>query len=373
VGKVWRALELTVGCLAFASCAGTTATAPSVPGRIAGPAAVGPLKSAHAVRYRVIDLGVNFDPARGNDRKEVAGEVTAEVGSAQTQTAAIYRNGTLSTLPGLPQQQSSFALGLNDSGEIVGQIDLSPSDERAVIFHPGSAPTLLVSQSSYAVSQARAVNDRGTIVGWADPEPYLTQQCSEAVVFLGRDKVKILNSVANVAYAINDRGTIAAETGLCSPPTAPVLYDPSQSIPLPPGNSGGAPSDINAAGEVVGSYTCDAPSTCIDAVFYFDGSQTRAIMDPTGGGCLFAGGINDSAEIVGTICSQNSGAALLAPGPVTDLNGEIPSDAGWKLRSAADVNDAGVIVGFGTFEGSSHGFMLLPVKVSCVKPGSGAR
>jgi hypothetical protein len=35
---------------------------------------------------------------------------------------------------------------------------------------------------------------------------------------------------------------------------------------------------------------------------------------------------------------------------------------GWVLSVALGINDAGVIVGYGTFEGTQHSFMLTPVQ-----------
>lgn len=43
-----------------------------------------------------------------------------------------------------------------------------------------------------------------------------------------------------------------------------------------------------------------------------------------------------------------------------DLNGLIPANSGWFLFNASGINNAGQIVGWGTFNGQIHGFLLAP-------------
>jgi hypothetical protein len=46
----------------------------------------------------------------------------------------------------------------------------------------------------------------------------------------------------------------------------------------------------------------------------------------------------------------------------TDLNTLIPRDSGWVLESALAINDAGHIVGYGTYQGTTHqAFLLIPL------------
>jgi uncharacterized membrane protein len=43
----------------------------------------------------------------------------------------------------------------------------------------------------------------------------------------------------------------------------------------------------------------------------------------------------------------------------TDLNALIPRDSGWMLETATAINDAGQIVGYGTYQGESKKIFLL--------------
>lgn len=46
-----------------------------------------------------------------------------------------------------------------------------------------------------------------------------------------------------------------------------------------------------------------------------------------------------------------------------DLNALIDPNSGWNLESARDINSAGQIVGTGTFNGMTRGFILNPTVV----------
>ena len=44
-----------------------------------------------------------------------------------------------------------------------------------------------------------------------------------------------------------------------------------------------------------------------------------------------------------------------------DLNDVIPTDSGWDLREAKDINESGQIVGGGLYNGKYHAFLMTPV------------
>jgi uncharacterized membrane protein len=45
-----------------------------------------------------------------------------------------------------------------------------------------------------------------------------------------------------------------------------------------------------------------------------------------------------------------------------DLNSLIQTNSGWTLSYAFDINEAGVVVGWGQLDGEWHGYLLVPVK-----------
>ena len=112
--------------------------------------------------------GANSLACRVSDSGAVVG--CAEIGSGVLRHAFLWQNGAmrdLGTLPGLPD---SVACGVNAQGEIVGYAEPQPESEikHAVVWRNGAAldlNTLLPPHSGWILREARAVNDRGQIVG----------------------------------------------------------------------------------------------------------------------------------------------------------------------------------------------------------------
>ena len=74
--------------------------------------------------------------------------------------------------------------------------------------------------------------------------------------------------------------------------------------------------------------------------------------------------INNSGQIVGDVIPPGGvpHAALWdnSQAQAIDLNSLIPEDSGWELLFANNINDNGVIVGDGLYQGEQRGFLLTP-------------
>ena len=70
-------------------------------------------------------------------------------------------------------------------------------------------------------------------------------------------------------------------------------------------------------------------------------------------------GINIQGVIVGWFYApvDVTHAFLYKDGVMADLNNLLPTGSGWVLNYANDINDNGRIVGIGTINGQSHGFV----------------
>ncbi len=75
--------------------------------------------------------------------------------------------------------------------------------------------------------------------------------------------------------------------------------------------------------------------------------------------------INNEDQVVGQVSRWGDhgpyyAAALYDPakGTTIDLNSLLPKASGWALEDAVGINDAGQIIGYGTFDGQEHGFLL---------------
>ena len=54
-------------------------------------------------------------------------------------------------------------------------------------------------------------------------------------------------------------------------------------------------------------------------------------------------------------------AFLYYQGKMSDLNSVVPANSGWDLQQAYGINDAGDIVGVGTYQGQTRAFLIDPI------------
>ena len=75
--------------------------------------------------------------------------------------------------------------------------------------------------------------------------------------------------------------------------------------------------------------------------------------------------INKRGWVIGDTCGDPACTAFVYNRHrMFDLNAQTTaSGAGWVLSHASAINDAGIIVGTGTFNGEDHAFMATPVVV----------
>ncbi|MEJ2548707.1 MAG: hypothetical protein P8125_12995 [Gemmatimonadota bacterium] len=123
------------------------------------------------------------------------------VGQTPSGRPALWKNGSLVQLTNAPGQ----AFGINDAGQIVGAYVAPSGEQHAFLWTAGTLTDLGVANET---SEARAINNRGQVVGWVDA------------------------------------GGV----------TQPVLWDADTRIELPnPGGSYGMAVDISNSGTILGS------------------------------------------------------------------------------------------------------------------------
>ncbi len=128
------------------------------------------------------------------------------------------------------------------------------------------------------------------------------------------------------------------------------------------GTLGGATGQANAirSGVIVGTSQ-RADGVRRPTRWVVDGSGavlTREDLgSPTTDAAGYALGMNAGGDIVGTC---NYSAVLWHFGQAIDLNTAITPNSQWVLQKAWAINDAGVIVGVGSFLGNPRAFELLP-------------
>ncbi len=143
-------------------------------GQVAGKADTETLGATHAFVWadgQMTDLGtlggLNSVAYAVSGTGEVAG--ASETGRG-VRHAFVYVSGELHDLPPLPSMTDSAAYTVNNHGEVAGvsQTSSSVKDKRATLWHNGrpiDLNALLPANSGWVLTEARAVNNRGQIVG----------------------------------------------------------------------------------------------------------------------------------------------------------------------------------------------------------------
>lgn len=294
-----------------------------------------------------------------NDKGVVTGGADLANG---TQHAFRWSDGDMVDLGTLPNGSSSFGADINFRGDVVGT-SVTPQGPfgRATLWRNGEDPVDLGTFGG-TIGSATGINDKGVVVGVAgipgDTEP-------RAFVWDGGP----LEGVGDLgppsrASAINKHGAIVGSG-------------------LVPGSSGGL---VDHAFAFAGGSVADLGSTLAgDAAGATDLNDHGVIVGSDLGtaedGWIFRKGemvdlgfrgspsaINNHGTIVGSFCvdlplCDTSHAFVVRDGARVDLNDLLPAGSGWVLRTAADVNDHGVVVGRGVHNGVDRAYLLtLPKK-----------
>jgi probable HAF family extracellular repeat protein len=274
-------------------------------------------------------LGGNFSSGRGiNASGQVAGFSTNARG---TYRAFLYTGGTLRDIGSL-RGGTADAYGINVSGQVVGYSTTGQVNSyNEPLYHA------FLWTPSKPNGKTGKMTDLGT---------------------LGGD--------LSIAYGVNRSGEVVGYAYNATGSFLAFLYNQGQMSSL--GTLGGDWSiayAVNDAGQIVGqAYT----SNNVGAhAFLWQNGTMIDLGTLTGGNYASALAINSTGqEVVGTsTVPSNSGyliyhAFVYEPGSMTDLNNLIPAGSGWLLQSATGVNDAGEIVGYGTYQGQQSGFLLTP-------------
>jgi probable HAF family extracellular repeat protein len=271
------------------------------------------------------------------------GEDVCAFGTNRQCLAAIWKNGRLTALPLLPGGNNSYALDINDRGQIVGFSDTDVYD--------------------LDCAAARTAGFQFQAVIW-EPDGRVRQP---PLAPLSGD------TVAN-AFGINNRGQVVGNSGVCANTTPPpyvtsphaVLWE-RDGTPINLGSLGGpisGASAINSRGDVSGTSTTADGSP--RPFLWTPESRTLLELDPPAGFPIAINGccktINDRREIVGFMFDAdfNSHAFLWKEGVMVDLNDLIPKGSPWMLQSAAGINASGQIAGQGLINGQVHAFLATP-------------
>jgi probable HAF family extracellular repeat protein len=318
--------------------------------------------------YRLTDLGVlpgqNFSFASAINE---AGEVVGGSWSPPGQSRAFLwtASGGMQDLDELPGGSvSSYASAINDAGQVVGLSDTA-AGPRAFLWTSASGMQNLGTLPGIGVSLASDINNSGQVVGTSDIDAFLWTNSSGMTPLLP-------GGPSSAAFGINNSGQVVGRVAISGASshaflwTNGVLQDLGD---LPGGEDLSGANDVNDVGQVVGASAASGGDGYYHAFLWTSdaGMQDLGVLPGLERSGAYA--INNSGDVVGhrsTGFGSDPDLAFLwtSEDGMQDLDKLLDgSGAGWELRIAEDINDAGQIVGWGRAPDGNEqrGFLLTPV------------
>jgi probable HAF family extracellular repeat protein len=324
--------------------------------------------------YNLIDVSVGSPYDGGTTVNSINGSghmagygVIASTGEIH---AFIDRDGVFEDL-GLLGYSASDGIAINDSDQLA--VDGIGPGSTALFYANGQAHRLGGVDGGY--TSAYSINVHGDIVGSArDGDGNLVGFSWIGGVFNDLTTVGFIR-----ALSINDAGQIVGSKGYywvyggfghsslhgCLY-SGGVLTDLGSLTGDPRTNSEAL--GINATGQIVG-YS--AGSDGLSHAFLYDAGVMQDLGTIAGENAT-AIAINDNGVVIGNLTNPygaNLGAFVVVSGTITDLSTLIASGGdGWSQLVVTGLNDRGSIVGYGTVNGETHGFILVPSQLTAVHP-----
>ncbi len=303
----------------------------------------------------------------------------AVTGNSRTSAASFPLNAYFWAGPGPAQNigvlpgSNNFSRGyaINDAGVIVGESDNNNS--RAFRWDPVNGLTELLNIAGNRGGVAHDINNAGVIVGIssngqaARPTRWVNGVASDLGSLDGQ------TNTFGRAWGVNEAGDIVGFSRVQSSPTVvsqATLWRGNALINLRSllPNSFSEAIAINDANVAVGVAVAGTTpgGTSIRRAVRWDLSGPTPTIEELGTlGRTFSEAldVNDAGQIVGFVTNISGlpqRAFLWQNGVMTDLNDLLPANSGWELRSAEGINDHGWITGWGTFQGVTRAFVLIP-------------
>ena len=285
--------------------------------------------------YRVVDLGVGRGLAINN-----GGQAAGYAGDR----AVLYSGGSMIDL-GTLGGHSSYGVGIDDSGQVVGYSQLADATLRAFLYS-GGVMTDLLGPLSGSESIAFDINSSGLVAGLNNTPGEPRSRARVFVYSISAGTMTYLGPTGSgVDVAINNSGQVVSGASVGAT-THAVLWDSGGGMTdLGSLGDDSVAYDINDRGQVVGFSSLTATDWDYHAFLYSDGVMTD--LGTFGGIYSHALGINNGGQVVGfaSTADERERAFVYSAGTMTDLNTVLDdSGTGWTIEKAWGINDKGQIV-----------------------------
>jgi len=249
------------------------------------------------------------------------------------------------------------ASDINDNELVTGYYG-GPAAWRGYIRYPDGSWDDLGQVPGYYEALPMAINNAGTVAGqtWAGAytwgPPCIGDAGSGMEVL---DPIFVDDDCPGPAHDINDAGQVVGYAANAGSPRRAWVYDmnlPGTCDWLAADSSDSAAYGVNQSGQIVGT------SASLPVLW---NSGTPQSLGTLGGGTGQARAVNDQGVIVGTAktASDADHAFVWEDGHIYDLNDLVSAD-GWTLVAANDINNRGMIAGWGWHDGEHRAFALVP-------------
>lgn len=326
--------------------------------------------------YAVVDLGTlgEYSEAQAiNNNGQIVGvSRVVRPSAADFVKGFIYERGKMRELPSLAEAGSTIAYDINDQGDIAASSLIAEEGFwRPVRIHESALTDL--SGNTHG-GEGYGINEAGEVVGGAN-FPSENGGFNFRAYRYGAQMIDLGTFYeSSMALGVNGQWVVGqCDNRFFNAPRA-FVYTPSGGmVDLNPHLGTDClrsyASAVNSSGHIAGSFT-PAPGGPYRAFLYVEETFTDLgnLNVNNSGGYTYVKAINNKGVIVGwssmTEPYESNHAFIYDGGPLKDLNSMIPSDSGWELIGANDINDRGQIVGIAHRQGEqwSHAVLLEPTR-----------
>lgn len=232
--------------------------------------------------------------------------------------------GGFTEIPMLTGAISSFGMGINTSGEVVGYSGTASGGQFGWRADPGATPVKLPTLGG-TVTMACGVNDHGQIV-------------ASGTLAAGSQHAFRINADNSTIDASSFDGASGFSTGCAI-------------------DSDGTIGGFAQGGGALRAFTFDSALHDVDSAL---GSAFGQVFAASNGS--FVGMFLSSADF------SSRGFVYTSANGAFDLNALIDPSTGWMLVDGNAINSVGQIVGDGTFQGNTRSYLLTPIAAKDTTP-----